>query len=148
MRTRSGRSVAVAILFGTLALAGCKSDASTDTATATTGGSTPTSAAQAGGASVTFSGDFSGTMTLGLCAGSGGSLQVHVNGDSTKYLGSVSGTSMGFVGPDGGPFGIPTGGKKPTAAADGNSFDVTGVVLSDPTLTQKKITVSGTLHCP
>jgi hypothetical protein len=149
MRGIPGRSLVLVMVLGSVvALAACKSDTTSAANGAAPTGAATTAAVQGGGASATFSGDLSGTMTLGLCTGSIGSLQVHVTGDDTKYLGSVSGRSMGFIGPDGGPFGIPTGGQLPTAAADGNSFDVTGVVLSDTTLTQKKITVSGTLHCP
>lgn len=123
-------------LLSTISLAACKSSAPSNN----NGGATAPTAS--------FSGDLSGTMTLGLCTGGIGSLQVTVSGDSNTYVGSVSGKSMGFVGPGGGPFAVPTGGQDPTAASDGNSFDVNGVVLKDNTLTHKSITVKGTLTCP
>jgi hypothetical protein len=136
----------VLALVSAVSVAGCKSSS----AAGSGGGGTSTAAAvAAGGSTATFSGDFSGTMSLNLCtAGNIGSLKVKVNGDSTVYLGSVSATSMGFVGPAGGPFTLTETSKKPTASSDGTTFDVTGVVLSDETLTHKSITVSGTLHCP
>jgi hypothetical protein len=55
---------------------------------------------------------------------------------------------MGFIGPAGGPFALPVGGKDPIVSADGTTFDVDGVVLRDTTLTKKTITRKGTLHCP
>jgi hypothetical protein len=138
---RAPRTAIVLIaLLSAVSLAACKSSSSSND-----GGSAGSTTKAA---TATFSGDFSGTMTLGLCTGGIGSLQVTVTGDSNTYLGSVSGKSMGFVGPAGGPFAVPTGGQEAKAAADGNSFDVTGVVLKDDTLTHKSITVKGTLTCP
>ncbi len=131
-------SIVLLALVSTISLSACKSSAQASS----NAGAAPAAS------TATFSGDFSGTMTLGLCTGGIGSLQVTVKGDSTTYLGSVSGKSMGFVGPGGGPFAVPVGGQEAKAAADGNSFDVTGMVLKDDTLTHKSVTVKGTLTCP
>ncbi len=135
----------VTITLVVLSAAGCASD---DTAPTTSPGTDPAPVTTATATTGSFSGDLSGTMSLGLCTASIGSLRVSVKGDSAVYLGSVSGQSMGFIGPGGGTFALATTGKKPVVSPDGTIFDVDGVVLTDKTITKKTITLKGTLHCP
>jgi hypothetical protein len=95
---------------------------------------------------ITLTGDFTGKMTTNLCSGSIMSVTVVVDGDSTKYLGSISAKSAGFIGPSGGTFvAIST---FPTVSADGRTFTLDHVALYDPTLTKKTVTATGTLVCP
>jgi hypothetical protein len=99
------------------------------------------------GSGIKLSGAFTGTITASLCTAGIASIAVTLNGDSTTYHGSISATSFGFVGPDAADYSLASGQPKPTAAADGSSFTVTGVTLVD-LVSGKRLTATGTATCP
>jgi hypothetical protein len=156
--SRPQRFIAISCLAlaAPLALAGCGGSSSSSTPPATNP-TTPTSQSTApsvssSGNGATFDGDFKGTLSMNLCtsaaSGNIGSVKATVDGDSaSNYLGSVSATELGFVGPGGGDYVSPPG-TKIQVSNGGNTFNVEGVKLEDETLTHKAITVHGSLTCP
>ncbi len=86
-------------------------------------------------------------MSARLCTGGIASLKVLVNGDSEVYNGSVSATSIGFVGPEAADYTLAAGNAKPVVSSDGNSFTVTGEKLID-LVSKKSVTLTGTVTCP
>lgn len=139
-----------------LALAGCSSGGNSTAGAG--GGSTGSGGGSSGSsgsaATATFSGDISGTVSMNLCTDSGAdSITVLVKGDSQKYLGSVSATGLGFLGPDGHAFARDLGKstvmpKAISGEPGGYSVDGVQAFYELPGDTPQSITFSGKLVCP
>jgi hypothetical protein len=149
MRLRGTLALLSALSFATLALAGCSTGGnSTAGAGGGAGGSSGGSSATA-----TMSGDLTGTVTMNLCTDGGAdSIKVTVKGDSTSYLGQVSQTGFGFVGPDGDAYARDTTQSSvvPIAiAGEPGGYTVDGVqAFYKVGGASKSVTLSGKLVCP
>jgi hypothetical protein len=138
-----------------VALAGCGSSGGSKDASTTppTSGSTPPAVGStqspdaASTSTMTFTGSFSGSVSVNLCSGSVASIKVTVKGDSTAYNGSISATEMGFVGPAAADYSLKEGDAKPTVSADGNTFSVHDATLID-LISKKSVVVNGSVTCP
>ncbi|MCW2785174.1 MAG: hypothetical protein JWP74_1691 [Marmoricola sp.] len=152
---RTARVAVTALALVTLAgcgSSGGSSGSSTPPASGPTGstsgstGSTP-STPSGSTATMTFTGSFSGSVSVNLCSGPVASIKVTVKGDSTTYNGSISATEMGFVGPAAADYTLKEGDAKPTVSADGNTFTVHNATLID-LISKKSVVVNGSVTCP
>ena len=139
MPGRVASVVLVATLLGVAtvltALTGCASDA------------TPTPSPTPTTPRATFRGAASGYVVLGACSSAADSIIVRFDGHPAKYAGSITPTSMGFVGPGAAPW-VLDASTKPAASADATRYVLDGVRLHDTAHPSRTITLTGTVVCP
>ncbi len=136
-------------------LAGCASassgssdSASPNAAAPATTGASPSTASAAGGGStggaITFTGAYSGTMTIDQCTDDVTALTIHFTGSSTVSSGGIDKLlDFGFNGPNGEQF-IPTSrDEKPKKS--GKTYTVTNTKLAAGS---KVVTANGSVTCP
>ena len=108
----------------------------------------PTAIASSAGGAVTFDGDYTGTITVIQCVGSGPTTTVQVNANFTsptsQLPGSFGSTELGFEGPNNTQF--DSGFLNKALDSDGKGFNVEGIKVKDPD-SGKTLTLHGTLHC-
>jgi hypothetical protein len=150
MRLRGTIAVLSALSLATLALAGCSTGGNS---TAGAGGGSSGGSSGGSTATATMTGDLTGTVAMNVCTDGGAdSIKVTVKGDSTSYLGQVSQTGFGFVGPDGAAYGRDTTQSTVVPVAipgEPGGYSVDGVqAFSKSGGATKKVTLSGKLVCP
>jgi hypothetical protein len=135
-----------------LALAGCASgQGGSSSGSSGAGGSSSGGSGSGSTAGAAFTGDLKGSVEMNLCTDSGAdSITVHIDGDSGSYVGSVSATQIGFVGPDAEAWVVDKSHALPAAVTAGSGgYRLDGVVIHSTTSSPaKSITVTGELDCP
>ena len=137
--------LAAAAALGTvLILSACSASGGT----ASAGGSGSSGSGGTSTAAAKVSGDYTGTVAANNCA-SAGIMSITVTISGSKYVGSISSTQAGFVGPDAADFVTDTAKDPslPTVSSDGNTFTLSSVHVYDR-IGGKSMVLDGKLSCP
>jgi hypothetical protein len=140
----AGVAVAVAVA-SVFVLSACSASGGT---AGSGGGGGSSSGGSSSTASAKVAGDYAGTISPNNCA-SPGIMSIAVTIDGTKYNGSISAKSAGFVGPDAVEFAtaLDKDPALPTVSSDGNTFTLASVRVYD-LIGGKSVVLDGTLTCP
>jgi hypothetical protein len=96
---------------------------------------------------VTFDGDFTGSVKIVQCSGSGANASAQVNvtfSNGSSYPGTFGATEFGFQGPSNE---FDSGFLNTPLDSDGNGFVLDGLKATDAD-SGKSVTMHGTLRCP
>jgi hypothetical protein len=109
--------------------------------------STPSGGAATSATAVTFDGDYTGSVKVIECSGSGATASAQVNAtfsDGHGYPGTFGPTEFGFQGPSNE---FDSGFLNTPLDSDGNGFVLDGLKATDAD-SGKSVTMHGTLRCP
>jgi hypothetical protein len=109
--------------------------------------STPSGSAATSATAVTFDGDYTGSVKIIECSGSGSTASAQVNAtfsDGASYPGTFGSTEFGFQGPS---TEFDSGFLNTPLDSDGNGFVLDGIKATDAD-SGKSVTMHGTLRCP